>query len=117
MPVRYLAIAILTVLMSARSVASQEESNCLENVNFTSRDPSAEQNWDCATRADMQICSRVVPGSAIREVVAKAVIEAPSARVFTIISDYPHYPQFMPYVTESEVVKHEGEELWVFQQL
>ena len=74
-------------------------------------------NWDCSTTGDMQICSRAVPGSSIREVLAKAVIGAPSARIFDVLSDYSRYPEFMPYVTKNEIVKNEAGELWVFQQL
>lgn len=117
MPLRCFAIAMLTMLMGVSNVASQEEIMCPGNIAFTTRNPALDQQWDCSTTGAIKICSRAVPGSAIREVLAKTVIAAPSARVFAAISDYSRYPEFMPYVTESEIVKNEAEALWVFQQL
>ena len=117
MPLRCFAIVMLTLLMGVSNVASQEEIMCPGNIAFTTRNPALDQQWDCSTTEDIKICSRAVPGSAIREVLAKAVIAAPSARVFAAISDYTRYPEFMPYVTESEIVKNEAGALWVFQQL
>src|SRR5258705_5515567 len=101
MPLRCFAIVALTLLMGVTNVASQEEIICPGTVAFTTRNPAIEQHWDCSTTRNMQICSRAAPGSSIREVLAKAVIAAPSARVFAVISDDSRYPEFMPYVTES----------------
>ena len=117
MPLHCFAIITLTFLIGVTNAASQEEIICPGNVAFTTRNPAAEPHWNCSTTGDMQICSRAVPGSSIREVLAKAVIAAPSARVFAVISDDSRYPEFMPYVTESEIVKNEAGEFWVFQQL
>ncbi len=39
---------------------------------------------------------------------AIGVVDAPPARVFTVIADVAHYKEFMTRVTESKVIKREG---------
>jgi hypothetical protein len=49
-----------------------------------------------------------VPGSRIRAVLARAVIDAAPQRAFAVIGDYAHYAEFMPYVHDSRVLMDSG---------
>lgn len=50
-----------------------------------------------------------VPGSPVREGLARRVLAAAPERVFRAISDYAHYAEFMPFVTSSRAA---GEGEW-----
>lgn len=53
----------------------------------------------------------------IHEAWATTKILAPPWRVNAVLSDYKHHPEFMPYISETIVLKHESTTVSVFQQL
>jgi hypothetical protein len=74
--------------------------------------------WVLAAHADA-ICvyTHGAENSNIQEIRAEATMAASPARIFSVISDYAHYPDFMPYVKTSDVIKVAADASWVFQQL
>jgi coenzyme Q-binding protein COQ10 len=69
-----------------------------------------------ADRDSVCVYTRNVRRSRIREVMAVATVAAAPEEVFAVIYDFAHYPEFMPYVATTEVLKTEGSVNWVFQQ-
>jgi Polyketide cyclase / dehydrase and lipid transport len=69
------------------------------------------------TRHGVQVLSRAVPGSPVREVRALFVSPAPPDRLVGVVSDYADYAAFMPYVVRSEVLPSPDGVTRVFQQL
>jgi hypothetical protein len=63
------------------------------------------------------VYNRRVPGSPIRAVMARAVIDAAPQRAFAVIGDYAHYADFMPYVSDSRVLTDTGATRRVFLAL
>lgn len=73
-------------------------------------DPAASSPWELAAQTDgITVYARQRPGSAIREVKAQAVFDAPPEQAWKIIRDYERYPQTMPYIQTSKVTATEGE--------
>ncbi len=68
-------------------------------------------------REGMIIYNRKSAGSGINEVLALTKMERPASRLFAVVSGYPHYPLFMPYVIKSEVLQENENKVWVFQEL
>jgi hypothetical protein len=74
--------------------------------------------WVLSANADgVCVYSHASESSNIQEIRAETSMAASPAKVFGVISDYAHYPDFMPYVKASEVIKVEADSSWVFQQL
>lgn len=44
-----------------------------------------------------------------RKIIAVSEIKAPVEVVFNVLSDFEHYPEFMPYVKESRVLSRKGD--------
>jgi ribosome-associated toxin RatA of RatAB toxin-antitoxin module len=93
--------------------------DCPEDGGVCALHGCPEASWEFESTTDgICVYSRSARGSSIHEVTAKAQFDVPPARVFAVISDYTHYPEFMPYVEKSEIIRREGMgETWVFQQL
>ncbi|MBE0621841.1 MAG: hypothetical protein IH605_14710 [Burkholderiales bacterium] len=105
-------------LGSAPSFALAQTDECPARPAFAAGDEAAQHAWKrVSDRERICVYSRQSPASSIHEVMAIAAISAAPGRVFEVISDYAHYPAFMPYVTASKVLKKEQGAQWVFQQL
>lgn len=52
-----------------------------------------------------------------RDARARALIAAPPARIWAVITDYDHYRDFMPLTTVSEVKKREGNQVLFYTEL
>lgn len=77
-----------------------------------------EAGWQCAHQAEeIRVYERKIPDSKIHEVAAISIIHAPMPTIARLISDYAGYPQFMPYVTRSDIESEANGQTWVFQQL
>ena len=48
----------------------------------------------------------------IKTGIAVAIVEGSPQRIFQVLRDYDHFPDFMPYMERTEVQKHEGDH-WV----
>lgn len=59
--------------------------------------------WERVEAGEVVTLLREVEGSAIKEGVALALVDAPAARVFRVVTDNESFEEFMPHVRESEV--------------
>ena len=61
--------------------------------------------WEQVHEANgVQVFTRQVPGSAVREMRAERIVDAPAARVWAVVNDLAGYTDFMPYVVEARRV-------------
>ncbi|MBY5992311.1 START domain-containing protein [Ferrimonas balearica] len=68
-------------------------------------EPAPGDNWRSASnKGQAEVFTREVPGTAIREVKMVATIDAPVVKVWEAISDIQHYPAFMPYIDDIEIM-------------
>jgi hypothetical protein len=56
----------------------------------------------------VQVATRAVPGSDVKQVTAQGMINAPPHVARAVIADLERYPAFMPYVVESRVLSREA---------
>jgi ribosome-associated toxin RatA of RatAB toxin-antitoxin module len=72
-------------------------------------DPILKAGWQPVSERDgLRLYNRAVPGAAVPAALARVRIEVPPARLFTVITDYDRFAEFVPYVTRSRVVHHEA---------
>ncbi|CAN5784638.1 hypothetical protein BH20VER1_BH20VER1_05360 [soil metagenome] len=81
-----------------------------------STDPQEGWSQESAGK-DVVIHSRTRPGSSLREFRAIGVIEAAPGAVFAVIDDSESYPRFMPYTSETRVLKREKDTVLAYQRL
>jgi len=75
-------------------------------------------DWQLAIRRDnLTIFSRPHPGSSLKEFKAIGSIDAATGAVHQVIDDISNYPNFMPYVTESRLLKLDGESVIAYQRI
>ena len=67
--------------------------------------PNNPNPWDEVKNSDgIRLLVRDVPGSNIREVKVETVMDAPAEAIWAVVTDQPHYVEFMPYVVEVKVL-------------
>lgn len=78
----------------------------------------AEEEWKVAsTSGGVTIYSRPhADKKALKEFKAIGQVEAPSAVVHAVISDFEAYPKFMPYTTECRMIKRESADTFISYQ-
>lgn len=94
---RISAFAVLAIIavLAASSVQAQDM-----------RSPG--RDWTLAHRSgNLVIYTRDVKEG--RRLISTAEVEAPPEVVFSILNDFEHYPDFMPYVKESRVLSRESD--------
>jgi len=64
-----------------------------------------------------QIYHREVTGSPIPWVMIVASFKSTPQRVHQLVTDYDHFPEFIPNVLHSRVLEREGNEQWVYHHL
>jgi ribosome-associated toxin RatA of RatAB toxin-antitoxin module len=84
--------------------------------------PGPEPNpspWEEVRNAHgITIWQRRVPGSAVREVKVETVFDAPPGRIWEVIQDVPRRPEWMPFVSEAQVVvPQQGNSRSVYQRI
>jgi ribosome-associated toxin RatA of RatAB toxin-antitoxin module len=52
-----------------------------------------------------------------RDARARALIAAPVEKVFSVVTDYERYKEFMPLTTVSEIRRREGDTVWFYTEL
>lgn len=68
-------------------------------------EPAPGGKWELASdRSQAQVYTRKVPGTPVKEVKMEALIDAPVEKVWQAISDIRHYPEFMPYIDDIEIM-------------
>lgn len=66
---------------------------------------------------DIKIWQRQVPRSNIQEIRVEMVIDAPSRRVWEVMRDVDHYPEFMPYMAEARILREQGNTRIVYERI
>ncbi|MBY6187641.1 SRPBCC family protein [Marinobacter hydrocarbonoclasticus] len=68
-------------------------------------EPAPGGKWELASdKRGAQVYTRKVPGTPVKEVKMEALIDAPVEQVWRAISEIEHYPEFMPYIDDIEVM-------------
>jgi ribosome-associated toxin RatA of RatAB toxin-antitoxin module len=71
-------------------------------------DPILKAGWHpVSERGSLRLYNRAVPGAAIPAALVRVRIEVPPARLFSVITDYDRFSEFVPYVVRSRVVHRE----------
>jgi ribosome-associated toxin RatA of RatAB toxin-antitoxin module len=70
--------------------------------------PILKAGWyPVSERGGLRLYNRAVPGVAVPAALARVRIEVPPARLFSVITDYDRFAEFVPYVVRSRVVHRE----------
>jgi len=112
------ALLAYAIICWQASTALAQDSTCPLRPQTHAVSSAAIGEWRLVSEADL-ICvyTRKSQASGMHEILAVATIDASPALVREVISDFARYPDFMPYVQASKVLKQEGNTAWVFQQL
>ncbi len=106
MPQRIFPALISLFLAGSPTVFASEES-----IN-------KDSDWKLSTREkDVAIYSRLRPGSPLKEFKAIGAIDAPTCDVSAVIDDFQNYPKFMPYTTECQLIRRDGDSIVGYQRL
>jgi ribosome-associated toxin RatA of RatAB toxin-antitoxin module len=71
-------------------------------------DPIIKAGWyPVSERGGLRLYNRAVPGAAVPAALAHVRIEVPPARLFSVITNYDRFAEFVPYVAHSQVVYRE----------
>ena len=110
-------LLLLALRVTSGPVAAQA-ADCPLRPVFETGAKSTTQVWRrVSENGPVCVYTRKSSRSNVHDVMATATIAAAPAQVFAVISNYASYPQFMPYVVASEVLRKEAGTQWVFQQL
>lgn len=97
---------------------SYSQPECTNDIVTTRVQQLPQAGWQIERdQQKMKIYNRKTAGNPIREILVLTTIELPASWLFAAVSDYSRYPQFMPYVIKSEVVRQQDNKTWVFQEL
>src|SRR5205809_6501138 len=79
---------------------------------------NAEDGWKLAIETkDVAIYSRPGADSRLKEFRAIGPIDAPTGAVHAVIDDFVNYPKFMPFMTETRLIKRDGDSIVGYQRL
>ena len=80
---------------------------------------SSDEGWKLAAvrENNVAIYSRPRPGSPLKEFKAVGAIDAPTYAVCAVIDDFQNYPKFMPFMTETRLIKRDGDSMVGYQRL
>jgi ribosome-associated toxin RatA of RatAB toxin-antitoxin module len=101
----YRALASLALALGAATAAAASPT-----VSPSAKAPPWTEVQD---EEGIKVWTRPVPGSHIREVKAHAIVEAKMDRVWHVVSDLPHFHEYMPYIIQSRQLKQESEDTTV----
>ena len=90
----------------------------LVSLVTTSKNIASTAGWNLVSNNDgIDIYVRKKPDSDIHEALATTEILVPPWRINAVLADYKHHPEFMPYISETVVLRDEPTKVSVFQQL
>jgi hypothetical protein len=80
---------------------------------------SSDEGWklDAVRENNVAIYSRARPGSPLKEFKAVGAIDAPTFAVCAVLDDFQNYPKFMPFMTETRLIKRDGDSMVGYQRL
>ncbi len=85
----------------------------IRGINF--EELKAQELAKLCQKGTMLIVQRHPDGS-LKEVSAGALVNAGLEQVWGVITDYPHYSEFMPQTTRAKIIRRESENLMVIEQ-
>jgi ribosome-associated toxin RatA of RatAB toxin-antitoxin module len=103
-------IAAFTVILAVIAVVASEATGLVSagQIERTGRVNSPGPDWTEAYHKNgLVIFTKDIAEG--RRVIAVSEVEAPPEAVFNVLVDFEHYPEFMPYVKESEVLSRTGD--------
>jgi ribosome-associated toxin RatA of RatAB toxin-antitoxin module len=68
-------------------------------------------------RNGIRVGARPVKDSDYPEYLIQAIVETDIDRLWEVISDVESYPEFMPYVVKTQIVKEEADSIYVYQRV
>ena len=78
----------------------------------------ATEGWTLIRRVgDVDLYRRPVQNSVLPALLGHVRFQAPISNVFRVISDYDHFNEFIPLVSESRVLERTARTSWVYQRL
>jgi hypothetical protein len=104
------SIAALTVILAVIAVVATGEAGLVSAapVEQTGKVNSPGPDWTEAYHKNgLVIFTKDVAEG--RRVIGVSEVEVPPEAVFNVLVDFEHYPEFMPYVKESEVLSRTGD--------
>ena len=94
------------------------KSENLDSLTTPSRNAGLTAKWTLVNDSDgIYVYTRRNHSSDIHEALATTEISVPPWRVNAVLSDYKHHPEFMPYISETIVLRNEPTRVSIFQQL
>ncbi len=78
---------------------------------------NAEPWKEFSRKPELTIYTRSKKGSDVKEIKAIGTIDAPPGALCNVLSDVPHYPEFMPYVAEAKILRQEKDSNISYQHL
>ena len=70
------------------------------------------QGGDGLARGEISVSTQAVEGSDVREIVVRAVIDAPPEKVWEVVTDCDRFEQRMPNIESATEIKREGNRSW-----
>jgi hypothetical protein len=106
----------LLVYLSLACLPIRGENLYSLTTTFGSTAPT--EGWDLASNNDgIDVYTRKKHDSDIHEAFVTTEILVPPWRINAVLADYKHHPEFMPYISETVVLRDEPTKVSVFQQL
>lgn len=110
-------LAVLAVIALLVGDVSAADKAAAAVVKATEKnEPGGEWVQDSVSNG-ITIYSRAREGSALKEFKGVAVIDAPASMVFAVVDDSEAYPTFMPYTSETRVLKRDKDSVLAYQRL
>ncbi len=100
---RSLVAAIFLSVFLATFPGAGEE---VEGINMKGLDPNQVA---ALARQGSLVIVKLKPDGSLKEIVAAAVVNAPSDKVWDLIVDFENYPKFMPQTTEMKIISRPSE--------
>lgn len=78
---------------------------------------AAQEEWSLDKNSgSIEVYTRSVPGSNIKEVRATTEIDAAPEKVFAVLLDSDKFVEFMPYIVEVRTVARDSADIWYLYQ-
>ncbi len=89
-----------------------------KTLTIPARNTPIKEEWKLVNNSEgIYIYTRSNYNSEVHEAMVTTEISAPPWRVNAVLGDYKHHHEFMPYVSETVVLRNESTKVSVFQQL
>lgn len=113
-----LTFIALVAFCASAATAAENPPSVKASMHKPARSTDPADGWTQEVAGkDVAIHSRPRAGSGVKEFRAVGVIDASPAAVFAVLDDSEAYPSFMPYTSETRVLKREKDTVLAYQRL